>query len=295
MSGRYKVTGIDPGETALELGRCLTMRKSRDVVNTPGMYAKVRHSTMGWMNSAGATHNLMLFEELFASEVVLDYMAQEPREHGDAMESGVLVAALLIAFPDARFGLGLPGSKESLGVEHYRSLGKQSVPLREGSDAREFLTQLFDYLRRSSYWVDDDLVHMLALLSAVCEDRNRTTPVKVLSLSTSGNHQVDAGLFHAYQLVEALLELRNGESFRKAVVRWNARYPYKLDADQIDFIKYVRDVSLHFKVERAGPRLRESRKALGFDRDRSREHEFRQYGMQRLLRETAQAYFCTRL
>ena len=52
MPGKYKVTGIDPGPTAFQLGNCLTIRKSRDVVNTPGMYAKMRGSPMGWMNSA---------------------------------------------------------------------------------------------------------------------------------------------------------------------------------------------------------------------------------------------------
>ena len=51
MPGTYKVTGIDPGPTAFQLGNCLTIRKSRDVVNTPGMYANVRGLAMGWMNS----------------------------------------------------------------------------------------------------------------------------------------------------------------------------------------------------------------------------------------------------
>ena len=61
MPGTYKVTGIDPGPTAFQLGNCLTMRKSRDVVNTPGMYAKLRGSAMGWMNSAGTINNLVFF------------------------------------------------------------------------------------------------------------------------------------------------------------------------------------------------------------------------------------------
>jgi len=47
--------------------------------------------------------------------------------------------------------------------------------------------------------------------------------------------------------------------------------------------------------EALAARAPESRIALGFDRDRPREREFRRYGMQRLLREAAQAYFCARL
>ena len=109
MHRTYKVTGIDPGPTTFQLGNCLTMRKSRDVVNTPGMYGKTCGLAMGWMNSAGTSHNFIFFEELFASEVALDYVVSEPGQQGDAMEGAVLVVALLIAFPNARFGLGLPG------------------------------------------------------------------------------------------------------------------------------------------------------------------------------------------
>ena len=69
MTGRYKVTGIDPGDTGVRLGNCLTMRRSHDVVNTPGMYAKIPGSAMGWMSSTGSIDNLMFFNELFASDV----------------------------------------------------------------------------------------------------------------------------------------------------------------------------------------------------------------------------------
>ena len=170
MTGRYKVTGIDPGETGVRLGNCLTMRRSRDVVNTPGMYEKIRGSAMGWMNSTGSIDNLVFFDELFGSDVVLNHVVPAPGQRGDAMESAVLVAALLIAFPDARFGIGLSGGEDSLGGGLYRSLGKQAVALLDGSEARDFLIPLFEYLRNNSYWVDDDLVHMLALLSALCQD-----------------------------------------------------------------------------------------------------------------------------
>ena len=295
MTGRYKVTGIDPGDTDVRLGNCLTMRRSHDVVNTPGMYAKIRGSAMGWMNSTGSIDNLVFFDQLFASDIVLDHVVPEPVQCGDAMESAVLVAALLIAFPDARFGIGLSGGEDSLGGGHYRSLGKQAVALLDPSEARDFLTRLFEYLRNNSYWKDDDLVHMLALLSALCQDRGHAVPVQVLSLSTSGNHQVDARLFHAYQLVEALLEMRDRESVCDAVARWNDTYPFQLNADEINFIRNLRDVSLHFRAERAEPRLRKSRSTLGFDKDTARESEFRSYGIQRLLREAARAYVLARM
>ena len=136
---------------------------------------------------------------------------------------------------------------------------------------------------------------MLALLTDLCEDRNRLIPAQVLSLSTSGNHQVDAGLFHAYQLLEALLEKGDWKSLHDAVVRWNDTYPLQLNADEINFIKNLRDISLHFKAKHAEERLNESRTKLGFNSDRSRESEFRRYGMQKLLREAAQAYFLDRL
>ena len=92
MTGRYKVTGIDPGETGGRLGNCLTMRRSRDVVNTPGMYEKIRGSAMGWMNSTGSLDNLVFFDELFGSDVVLNHVVPAPGQRGDAMESAVLVA-----------------------------------------------------------------------------------------------------------------------------------------------------------------------------------------------------------
>ena len=296
MHRTYKVTGIDPGPTAFQLGNCLTMRKSRDVVNTPGMYGKTRGLAMGWMNSAGTSHNFIFFEELFASEVALDYVVSEPGQQGDAMEGAVLVVALLIAFPNARFGLGLPGGDSALGSsDHYRSLGTTPpLDLSEASGDRPFLTQLFNYLRSHSYWVDDDLVHMLALLTDLCHDRYRIRSAQVLSLSTSGNHQVDAGLFHAYQLIEALLERGDHEPLRDAVARWNGSYALQLNADEIGFIKNLRDISLHFKAGRAESHLRESRAALGFDQDRSREQKFRN-GMQRLLREAARAYLSSRM
>ena len=79
-----------------------------------------------------------------------------------------------------------------------------------------------------------------------------------------------------------------------AVARWNGSYDLQLDADEIDFIRNLRDISLHFKAERAESRLRESRAALGFDQDRSLEQKFRN-GVHRLLRETARAYFLARL
>ena len=109
MTARYKVTGIDPGDTAFRLGNCLTIHRSRDFVNTPGMYATIRSSAMSWLNPAGQIHDLIFFDKLFWSDVVLDHEVPEPRQQGDAMEGAVLVAALLIAFPDAQFGIGLQG------------------------------------------------------------------------------------------------------------------------------------------------------------------------------------------
>ena len=296
MTVRYKVTGIDLGDTAFRLGNCLTMRGSQNAVNTPGMYARVRGSSLGWVNAtAGTFDDLTFFEELFKSNVVLYYEVLEHQQRGDSTEPAVLVAALLIAFPDARFGFGLAGGEKSLVGGHYRSFGKESVALRDCSEAKDVLTRLFHYLRNNSYWVDDDLVHLLALLSDLCHDRYRIRSAQVLSLSTSGNHQVDAGLFHAYQLIEALLQIRDGESLRDAVARWNVTYPHQLDADEIDFIRNLRDISLHFKAPRAEKRLKDSQVLLGFDRDRSRENQFRTYGLQRLLREAAQAYLLARL
>ena len=297
MPGTYKVTGIDPGPTAFQLGNCLTIRKSREVVNTPGMYANVRGLAMGWMNSAETITNWTFFEELFASGVALDHVVSEPGQQGDMMEGAVLVAALLIAFPNARFGLGLPGEDSALGLSgHYRSLGTTPpLDLSEASGDRPFLTQLFNYLLSNSYCIDDDLVHILALLTDLCHDRDRIRSAQVLSLSTSGNHQVDARLFHAYQLIEALLEMGDREQLCDAVARWNGSYPsLQLDAYEIDFIRNLRDISLHFKAERAESRLLESRAALGFDQDRSLEQKFRT-GVHRLLRAAARAYFSARL
>ena len=151
MPGRYKVTGINPGDTGFQLGNCLKMCRSRNAVNTPGMYAKIRGSAMGWLNVSGKTEidNLLFFDELFASDVVLDHVVQEPLQQGDSVEEGVLVAALLIAFPDARFGVGLPGGEDSLGpINHYRSIGKESVDLRDGSGDRGFLTRGLIYIPR---------------------------------------------------------------------------------------------------------------------------------------------------
>ena len=223
-------------------------------------------------------------------------MVSEPRQQDDAIERAVLVVALLIAFPNARFGLGLQGGDSTLGSgEHYRSRGTTSpLDLSEASGARPLLTQLFNYLRSHSYYVDDDLVHILALLTDLSHDRDRIESAQVLSLATSGNHQVDPGLFHAYQLIEALLEMGDGEPLRDAVARWNGSYALQLNADEIDFIRNLRDVSLHFKAGRAETRLRKSREALAFDQDRSREQKFRN-GMQRLLREAARAYFSARM
>ena len=226
--------------------------------------------------TTGTIDSLVFSEELFKSDVVLDHKVCEPQQRGDTAEGAVLVATLLIAFPDARFGFGLSGGESSLTTSgYYRARGAQSVALRHDSEARGALTRLFNYLRNRSYWIDDDLVHMLALLSSLCQDRDRRTPVQVLSLSTSGNHQVDAGLFHAYQLVEALLEIGDHELWRDAVARWNASHSHQLDADEIEFIRNVRDVSLHFRAPRAEKRLKDSEVALGFDQDRSRQAEFR--------------------
>ena len=43
----------------------------------------------------------------------------------------------------SRFGFGLSGGEASLSGGHYRSLGKQSVALLDGSDTRAFLAQMF--------------------------------------------------------------------------------------------------------------------------------------------------------
>ena len=77
MDVRYKVSGIDPGDNGYQIGNCLTLRKSRDLVNTPSMYAKIRSSAMGWMNSLGTIDRYVFFEELYASDVVLDHVVAE--------------------------------------------------------------------------------------------------------------------------------------------------------------------------------------------------------------------------
>ena len=294
MTNSYKVVGLDPGNSDFRLGNCLTLRRFTDLVNTPGMYASIRNSAMGWLNSTGSMHKYKIHEDLFASDVALDCAISESKQRTDSMEAAVLVGALLIAFPDARFSIGLLGGENSLGWNHYRSLGTSSVSLTGGSEARASLTQLFDYLLSNSYWVDDDLVQMLALLSAISEDRGFTTPVQVLSQSTTGNHQVDPRLFHAYQLIESLLEIGDREPLRDAVARWNASYAFKLEPGQISFVKDIRDLSLHFKAPRAEQRLKESMAELGFDHDHSRMREFRRHGIQRLLRDAALAYFRAR-
>ena len=291
MNSRFKAIGVDPGDVALGLGNCLELRRSPDVVRTPLMYAKVRGSAMGWMSSIGAAQELVFRDELFSSEVVLAHDERESQQPGNSSEGAVLVAALLIAFPDARFAFGLQGGTESLSLlGDYRSLGTHPVRLHDGDEERALVTKVFDYLSANSYWVDDDLVHLLALLTDVCQDRDRVAHGSVLSLSTSGNHRVDPGVFHAYQLVEALLELRDREPLGGAVARWNARYPLQLDPDKVNFIRDVRDVCLHFKPQRAEGRLRDTRVALGFDQDHSEEREFRRHGVQKLLREAAQAF-----
>ena len=132
----------------------------------------------------------------------------------------MLVAALLVAFPEGRFGFGLPGGKNSLGLDdNYRSLGKDPVDLSDKEGGRDLLEDLFNYLIKNSYWTNDDNVHILALLTDLCEDRDRVKTAKILSLSTSGNHLVDPGLFYAYQLIEALLEKEDRESMSEVVTR----------------------------------------------------------------------------
>ena len=291
MNSGFKAIGVDPGDVPLRLGNCLELRRSLDFVQTPLMYAKVRGAAMGWMSSIDAVREMSFRDELFSSDIALAHDRHESGDRGDSSEGAILVAALLVAFPDAQFAFGLQGSAESLsGSGDYRSQGTHPVHLCDGGENRALVTQVFDYLRANSYWVDDDLVHVLALLTDVCQDRDRIVRGSVLSQTTSGNHLVDAGVFHAYQLVEALLEVGDREPLEQAVVRWNANYPLQLDPDQISFIKDVRDASLHFKPQRAEARLQKARAALGFDRDRTAERDFRTHGVQKLLREAARAY-----
>ena len=63
----------------------------------------------------------------------------------------------------------------------------------------------------------------------------------------------------------------------------------------LGFIRNLRDVSLHFKAPRAEKRLKSSQVALGFNQDRSQQNEFRRHGIQKLLREAAQAYVLARV
>ena len=42
MDATYKAIGVDPSDTEFHLGNCLTIRKSSELMNTPGMYAKIR-------------------------------------------------------------------------------------------------------------------------------------------------------------------------------------------------------------------------------------------------------------
>lgn len=208
MNNGFKAVGVNPGDVPFRLGNCLELRRSPNFVQTPLMYAKVRGSAMGWMSSIEAIRELRFRDELFSSDIVLAHDWHESGSRGDSSEGAILVAALLIAFPDGQFGFGLQGGTGSLsGIGDYRSLGTHSVHLPNGGEDRALVTKMFDYLRANSYWVDDDLVRVLAPLTDVCQDRDRIVRDSVLSHSTSGNHLVDPGAFHAYQLVEALLEV----------------------------------------------------------------------------------------
>lgn len=296
MDGTYKATGLDPGDVPLRLGRCIEIAKSRSVVRTPPMYGQLRAHPMGWLRPIEDLRGLRFCDKLFSSDVAVTHAVHSTPQPSDSSESAILVATLLVAFPNARFGIGLRGDGEFLSMDgDYRSLGKHPIQLHHGSTERALVTQVFDYLRHNAYWVNDDFVHMLALLTDICQDRDRIVHRAVLSLSTSGNHLVDPGLFHAYQLVEALLELGDREPLNDAVARWNAVNRFQLDCDEINFIRDVRDVCLHFKAQRAGQRLNRTRVALGFEQDHSREREFRSHGVQRLLREIAQAYVLARI
>ena len=117
MTATYKVTGLDPGETDLTLGNCLILRRCRDATNTPGMYAKIRNTAMGWMNSPGSVNNFVFFEELFASDVVLDHANPEPRQQGDSMESAEL-------FPQLAERLSTMGNVLSGGEQQMLAIGR---------------------------------------------------------------------------------------------------------------------------------------------------------------------------
>ena len=81
----------------------------------------------------GHRHMTPARQRLTGQEQVAD--ALPPRQQGDTTESAVLVVALLIAFPNARFGLGLQGGDKALGSsDHYRSLG--TTPRLDLSEAR---------------------------------------------------------------------------------------------------------------------------------------------------------------
>ena len=178
MSASYKVTGIDPGDTSFYLGNRLRILRSPDAIGTPAMYGKVRGSGLGHMSPTDMLKNLKFFDELFSSDVVLEHAVSKPeQEKGDFAAGVILIATLLIAFPDARFGFGLQGGPQSLSLSgDYRSLGTHPVDLQARREDRMLVTRLYNYLRHNSYWVDDDLVHVLALLTDICQDRDRLNP-----------------------------------------------------------------------------------------------------------------------
>ena len=84
--------------------------------------------------------------------------AVSEQEKGDFTEGVILIATLLIAFPDARFVFGLQGDTQSLTPDgHYRSLGTHPIDLQDRSEDRTLVTQLFNYLRNNSYWSERKL------------------------------------------------------------------------------------------------------------------------------------------
>ena len=103
---------------------------------------------MGWMSVVGALQHQMFLDELFASDVVLDHVVSEPSQERDTAEGTLFVATLLIAFPDARFGIGLQGRPDSLSAfGDYRALGTDSLDLHYDSENRALVTRLFNFLR----------------------------------------------------------------------------------------------------------------------------------------------------
>ena len=81
------------------------------------MYAKIRNTAMGWMNSPGSVNNFVFFEELFASDVVLDHANPEPRQQGDSMESAEL-------FPQLAERLSTMGNVLSGGEQQMLAIGR---------------------------------------------------------------------------------------------------------------------------------------------------------------------------